>query len=200
MSDPGLLVLETANDPFLVQVEHDFVFVEQDGPRDRPATSDAQIVAHDQIEFVMLDAPQSQVLVIDQERVEVIAAGAQGPAGKDASSIQTETAAMVINGHRAVSLDANGLVVLTDPSNRNLARNVAGISLNAANAGEPVDIQCTGQITFSGWSWTPGLSVFVAPNGALTQTRPMSGARIRIGAATSAIEIVLNVQEPIFLT
>jgi hypothetical protein len=73
-----------------------------------------------------------------------------------------------------------------------------GITLTAAQAGEPVNVQRLGAIEDSGWNWEPG-RVFLGANGALTQTPPTSGFDVLIGSATSPTRIALNLQDPISL-
>jgi hypothetical protein len=73
-----------------------------------------------------------------------------------------------------------------------------GITLTAAQAGEPVNVQRLGAIEDSGWNWVPG-RVYLGANGALTQTPPASGFDLLIGSATSPTRIALNLQDPISL-
>lgn len=73
-----------------------------------------------------------------------------------------------------------------------------GITLTAAQAGDPVNVQRLGAIEDDSWNWVPG-RVYLGAEGALTQTPPTSGFDLLIGAATSATRITLNLQDPISL-
>jgi hypothetical protein len=73
-----------------------------------------------------------------------------------------------------------------------------GITLTAAQAGDPVNVQRLGAIEDDSWNWVPG-RVYLGAEGALTQTPPTSGFDLLIGAATSATRIALNLQDPISL-
>ncbi len=73
-----------------------------------------------------------------------------------------------------------------------------GITLTAAQAGDPVNVQQLGAIEDGGWNWMPG-RVYLGSEGALTQTPPTSGFDVLIGSATSATRITLNLQDPISL-
>lgn len=77
---------------------------------------------------------------------------------------------------------------------------VAGIANNAANNGDSLDVVVDGPISDSGWTWTPGLPIFVNSSGGLTQTAPVSPEnRVQVGHAISATEIDVNIEEPICL-
>ncbi|WP_260465959.1 hypothetical protein [Stutzerimonas stutzeri] len=73
-----------------------------------------------------------------------------------------------------------------------------GITTSAAGAGAPINVQRSGVLDDSSWSWLPG-RIYLAADGALTQTPPSDGYCVLIGAATSATSIILNLQDPIEL-
>lgn len=149
------------------------------------------LTAENPIQVIIDDAIQAP------EVIEVDIPGVPGPPGQDAG-FEDLTAGATINGDRAVSLIGD-LAYLTDPSNSNSARSCIGLSYGAVTIGNILRVVTAGTVQFSGWNWTPGLSVFVGPNGTLTQTRPTTGALVRFGVATKNTRIFINIQAPIFL-
>lgn len=77
-------------------------------------------------------------------------------------------------------------------------RSVLGVTATAGALGAPVNVQRLGVMTDTAWSWTPG-PVWCGAGGQLTQTPPVGGYDLQIGAATDATTIILNIQEPIEL-
>lgn len=73
-----------------------------------------------------------------------------------------------------------------------------GVSLTAADIDQPLNVQRSGVIEDAGWGWTLG-RVWLGAGGALTQTPPVDGFDVLIGAAVSATRITLNIQDPIKL-
>lgn len=56
--------------------------------------------------------------------------------------------------------------------------------------------QAQGFVTNANWSWTPNKLLYLAANGAMTQTRPTSGPITILGIAYSATTICFNPQPP----
>lgn len=73
-----------------------------------------------------------------------------------------------------------------------------GISLTASDTDQPLNVQRSGVIDDSSWSWSLG-RVWLGIAGALTQTPPADGFDVLIGSAVSATRITLNIQDPIRL-
>jgi len=120
--------------------------------------------------------------------------GIPGPAGGEAVQ---RLAGEVISALQAV-YELNGQVHLLDYRDDAHIDLLLGITLTAAGAGAPVNVQRSGVLEDSNWSWTPG-RVWLGPDGSLTQTPPADGYCVLIGSATSATRLTLNLQDPIEL-
>lgn len=75
---------------------------------------------------------------------------------------------------------------------------VAGLTLTAAQEGEPVDVQLAGPVDDMSWHWTPG-PLWLGAAGALTQQPPAAGYCLQVGAAVSPTRIILNIAPAIEL-
>jgi hypothetical protein len=74
-----------------------------------------------------------------------------------------------------------------------------GIALYGTAAGAAVSVQNSGEITCSGWTWTPGATVYLGTLGALTQTSPITGLWQILGTAITSTVILLNIQNSVVL-
>jgi hypothetical protein len=110
-------------------------------------------------------------------------------------------AGATVHGHRAVRTGPSG-VVEADPTSALDRWSVVGVSVGSALTGEQVQVVRTGPMTEAGWSWTPGLPVFVGASGALTQTVPTapgSAWSMVIGFAEAATILYVLPMPPISL-
>ena len=98
-------------------------------------------------------------------------------------------AGAVISGDKPLMFAGAGTVVHADPTAAGYV--YAGVALTAAQPGSAVQALTSGDVTADFWVWTPGLPVFVAPVGVLTQSPPSSGRSHLIGWAVSAHTIHL---------
>lgn len=152
---------------------------------------------------ILAEEAQDSVLVEQVQETEIVELGQQGPPGRPGepgpaggASVQ-RTAGSGLSALRAV-YELDGLVRALGADDAVHIDLLLGITLTAAQAGEPVNVQRLGAIEDSGWNWVPG-RVFLGANGALTQTPPTSGFDVLIGSATSPTRIELNLQDPISL-
>lgn len=124
--------------------------------------------------------------------------GSQGPSGSaDVSRFATVAG---VNGHRVLASVA-GAVAHVDATDVDSADQVLGVSMNAAVGGGAVTVRTYGVIDEAGWSWTPGLPVYVTGAGMLTQAIPSSPDRyiLRVGFAETATRLFVNLGEPLYL-
>ncbi|WP_339521718.1 hypothetical protein [Pseudomonas sp. EA_35y_Pfl2_R111] len=153
----------------------------------------------------VLVTAEAFALVVEPELapVTLVATGEQGPPGRAGEpgpaggSAFQRTAGEVLSALRAV-YELDGQVHYLDYRDEDNIDLLLGLTLTAASSGEQVNIQRSGPIDDSGWSWTPG-PVWLGAAGALTQTPPADGFDVLIGAAVSATRITLNLQQPIEL-
>lgn len=137
---------------------------------------------------VVNDGTALQV-VNDGAALQITDRGVRGLPGEVAS----HTAAASIPGERVVTLNSSGLLVLASPG----LSIPLGMSTNAGNIGQSVSVRTSGKLYSAALSLTPGLLVFLAASGTLTQTPPTSGYSQVIGFATDVNTLILNIQSPI---
>ena len=129
--------------------------------------------------------------------VRLISSGDQGPPGPPGGVVIQRSAGHLISALRVV-YEASGLVYALDYRDAAHIDLLVGITMTAADGGAPIAIQRAGEISDSGWAWTPG-RVYLGVAGQLTQTPPETGYSVLIGSAVSATRIILNLQDPIEL-
>ncbi|WP_314407320.1 hypothetical protein [Pseudomonas kuykendallii] len=94
--------------------------------------------------------------------------------------------------------ELNGVVRYLDALDAEHIDLAAGITLTAAAQGAPINLQLSGPLDDSAWSWTLG-PVWLGAEGALTQTPPAEGFLLYVGAAVSPTRIIINIDQPIEL-
>lgn len=85
-------------------------------------------------------------------------------------------------------------VAYVDPTNYVKTRPYVGITTASALAGAAVQLKTSGVIINPSWAWTPGIEVWVAANGLLTQIEPASGYKLSAGMALTATSINLQLE------
>lgn len=120
--------------------------------------------------------------------------GIPGPAGGQALQ---RTAGGALSALIAV-YELDGSVYPLDAADADHIDLLLGLTITAAAAGSPVNVQRSGAIDDAGWSWVPG-RVYLGAGGALTQTPPADGFDVLVGVATSPIRLVLHLQDAIAL-
>lgn len=155
---------------------------------------------------VVVTAPDTTVVVAEQERSLVITRGIEGPrglrgeAGPAGGARLVTVGATPLSGHSAVAQDAGGLLVYADCT-RPIPQGAAlGLLSSAYQAGDDAVVQTDYDIEHGGWAWTLG-PVFLGSSGALTQS-PTAGAVFLqvIGWAVSAARIRIDIQPPVILS
>jgi len=94
---------------------------------------------------------------------------------------------------QAVGINSSGAVVKASATNGILA---LGLALADTTSGNAVEFLNHGIARSSGWSWTPGLPIWLSvTTGGLTQTRPAASGNVQqpIGFARSATTILVNI-------
>lgn len=108
------------------------------------------------------------------------------------------TAEADITNYTAIAMSSGGLA----PGDNNTTayfNSIVGIALTTTTIGNPVTIQNSGVITYSGWNWSLGQPIFIGSAGVLTQTVPISGFVQTIGVAITAQSFVINISIPILI-
>lgn len=156
--------------------------------------------------IVLEERAASGVLVERAEpRVDLLTEARQGPPGPPgmpgpaSGQALQRTAAEILSALRGVYELPSGQVALADSSQEDHVFSLLGVTLTAADAGQPVNVQRAGVIDDAGWSWTPGQRVYLGQGGALVQQPPEAGFDVLIGMALTATRLLLNLQDPIEL-
>lgn len=105
-----------------------------------------------------------------------------------------------IGGHRVVIASSLTACDYADYSNVSHALRVLGITTAAAVTGAPVYFKGRGEMSFDGWSFTPGGDIWVGADGNLTQAAPAAPAVFsrRIAVAWAPTLILIRFSEPVF--
>lgn len=154
---------------------------------------------------VIRDSGVAAVAIRQQQVVQVLTGAAQGPAGPAGpvgpagATYMTFAAGAALGGHKVVKAGPLGAVYYADSDYPVDAGGVLGVTMNAALTGDPVNVQATGEMDESSWSWTPGLPVFLGPLGTLTQTPPITGFQLVIGVASAPTKLVISIKQAIIL-
>lgn len=152
---------------------------------------------------VLLVGADTGVVVSEQEKQTVVVAPAEqgppGPPGPAGAQDMQRIAGELLSALCAVYEAPNGQVNLASSGEADQVFAVLGITLTSAVAGQPVNVQRAGVVEDAGWAWTEGQRVFLAANGALTQTAPEHGYDVLIGVALSATRLLLSLSDPIAL-
>lgn len=106
--------------------------------------------------------------------------------------ITTVTAATNLNGNYAVRINSSGLADIPSISVLIDGLGIIGITTGAIATGATGPIQTSGLMFEPSWTWTPGLPVYVADLGALTQVAPPGKWILQIGVAEAATRLMIN--------
>lgn len=104
----------------------------------------------------------------------------------------------VLGGHRVVRSTGAGEVGYASSDNPAHGDDTVGITTGSVGAGESVQVQHAGYITFIGWSWTAGQPIFLGVTGLLTQTAPSIGFVQVVGHAADATTMFISIEFPIY--
>lgn len=105
----------------------------------------------------------------------------------------------ILSGHRAVIIDADGLVYYADSTNSAHKYKVVGITQGAASLGAIAFIQTFGELIEPSWTWTVGTPIWISTGGLLTQTTPIAGFALEIAIPITATKIFIQQKMPITL-
>lgn len=139
-----------------------------------------------------VDVPVTVVTVAEQGP-----RGIQGPPGASGAAYLTLTADTALSGHRIVSAVGAGRAGYADSASAATAMTALGITMGAADADAPVNIQFSGEMDEPSWNWDIALPVYLGANGALTQSLPASGVVMVIGVPISPTSLVISFKPPI---
>ncbi len=157
-------------------------------------------------DFVTLELPKRPFTATDGAAGQVLVRSSNPLAARelvwaDMSTGGTPTviAGENISGHTAYVISTGGKAYIADPANPT-HQFVQGITISAATADNPVQIQRDGILTHNGWFFNAGEVVFLGLNGQITQTLPITAIFQKVlGVAITPTAVSLNIQPAIFL-
>lgn len=127
----------------------------------------------------------------------------QGPAGVPGSpggAGAVYAAAEPVSGHSVLGVDGAGAVFAASADVLSHALRIAGVSLNAAAAGDAVSVVGAGVVQHAGWAFTPQQPVYLGLSGALVQALPLGALYARvIGTAVAPTRVLVDMQPPVVL-
>ena len=96
-----------------------------------------------------------------------------------------------INGHRIVTRMI-GSIYHADRETPSHQSQVLGMSLNAGNISDSINIITMGYVNEPSWSWTPDKPLFLNNDGQMTEIPPTSGFLIQVAQSISSTEVWID--------
>ena len=156
-------------------------------------------------EQVLLEAGQDNTLLETEQELVLLTECLQGPPGPP--GIPGPTGGQVLQ--RSAGMDTSALLVVyedlfgsvwpADPDAESDVLALLGVTVSAAVAGQPINVQRMGHIDDAAWQLQPGKRVFLGGQGRLTLEPPQAGYDVLIGMAITSTRLLLNIQDPIEL-
>lgn len=162
--------------------------------KEDPASS--VVLLEDDSEVVISHHPEMQIVLASGQQGPPGPPGIPGPAG---GQVLQRTAGQDTSALVVVYEDLFGAVWPADPDVETDVLALLGVTVSAAQGGQPINVQRLGMIDDASWSFVPGRRVFLAGQGRLTQEPPQAGFDVLIGTAVSPTRLLLNIQDPIAL-
>lgn len=150
------------------------------------------LVIESGVEYAVALEPDAETVVVTAGEQ-----GPPGPPGPTGGSAVQRIAGETISALRAV-YELDGAVYPLDYRDEAHIDLLLGISLNASPGGGAINVQRSGVLADSAWSWLVG-RIYLGASGVLTQVPATEGFSVLIGAATSVTSVTLNLQDPIEL-
>uniref|UniRef100_A4XZD6 Uncharacterized protein n=1 Tax=Ectopseudomonas mendocina (strain ymp) TaxID=399739 RepID=A4XZD6_ECTM1 len=149
------------------------------------------------------EVEREHLVSLDRPEVHATTQGEQGPPGRQGAPGPAGGAAVerlageTLSALRAV-YELDGHVFALDYRDSEHIDLLLGVTLTAADPGQPINVQRLGAVDDDGWNWQPG-RVWLGSAGSLTQTPPADGYDVLLGAAVASGRLLLNLQDPIEL-
>lgn len=144
----------------------------------------------------LLEAVPELVLLTEARQGPPGPPGIPGPAG---GQVLQREAGMDMSALVVVYEDLFGSVWPAEPDRESHVLALLGVTVSAAVAGQPINVQRLGHIDDEAWQLQPGKRVFLGGQGRLTQEPPQAGYDVLIGTAITSTRLLLNIQDPIEL-
>lgn len=144
-----------------------------------------------------------QITPLEEVAVVLITPASQGPAGPvgpigPPGGTYIFTTDVPLSGHIAVYVKEDGTLDYADSTSIDSLGTVVGLTTQAYVSGDDVNVADKGLLSHSGWTFTPGLKVFVGTNGALVQSLPLGAIFAQpVGIMLSSTLMCINIEAPI---
>jgi hypothetical protein len=138
--------------------------------------------------FIVSAQPAQVIIPAASNPAPVVAVGIQGPTGAFTPQTSSVLTSEALGSQRAVT--ASGEYAGIKPA--------IGFTSQAVSAGMEAPVMTTGELNgFSGL--TAGEPIYLAENGLITHTAPISGLYQLLGYAKSSSTIIIQIQQPVRL-
>ena len=158
----------------------------------------AQIIAFDPSHPNGLVIVDENLRPVAFEVREVMSSGLLPPPMPTGGSGVVRTAGETISALRAV-YERDGKIYRLDQQDSANIDLFLGISVSSGLADSEIIVQRDGTIDDVSWTWSVGDNVYVGAAGVLTQTQPVTGWELVVGAAPEATRLTLDFDEPVLL-
>lgn len=187
-----IVVTVAPEDPDVVGLPEDLIIEQR--------TSDVSVVPlADDMVIVPKVADLAIGVRVDDLAVGISNVGPPGPAGSGAgNSIIKQAVVQPLGGNRIVRAVTGGVDYASSDDLAD-AEAIVGFTKTSAILNAAVSVQTSGEMVEGSWNWTVGGMVFCGLNGLPTQVPPTSGFLCRVGKATAADTILINVEEAVIL-
>lgn len=150
--------------------------------------------------------PNTYVVQIATGSPTIISTGMQGPEGPPGAPGATLLGGATISFPVSANISQyqvvaviSGVAEIADSSNMTFCNTVAGVCIAGSVAGAVCQIQYTGQLENTSWTWVPNQPIFLGTLGVLTQTPPSVGFSQQIAIPLSATTILISIANPIVI-
>lgn len=190
-------LLEIPQEHLLLEQVQTLVILEPKGSDDIVEVPVEQLEVLEVLEDnTLLETEQELVLLTECQQGPPGPPGVPGPAG---GQVLQRLAGMDTSALLVVYEDLFGAVWPADPDVEGDVLALLGVTVSAAEGGQPINVQRMGHIDDAAWQLEPGKRVFLGRQGRLTQEPPQAGYDVLIGMAVSPTRLLLNIQDPIEL-
>ncbi|WP_080747151.1 hypothetical protein [Comamonas thiooxydans] len=189
-------LLETTREQLLREQVETVVLLEPQGSDEILEVPTEQVLLQAGQDNTLLEPVHELVLLTEAQQGPPGPAGIPGPAG---GQVLQRKAGMDTSALLVVYEDLFGSVWPADPDAESDVLALLGVTVSAAVAGQPINVQRLGHIDDEAWQLLPGKRVFLGGQGRLTQEPPQAGYDVLIGMAITSTRLLLNIQDPIEL-
>lgn len=189
-------LLEIPQEQLLQEQVQTVVLLEPQGSDDIVEVPTEQVLLEASQDNTLLETEQELVLLTECQQGPPGPPGIPGPAG---GQVLQRLAGMDTSALLVVYEDLFGAVWPADPDAESDVLALLGVTVSAAVAGQPINLQRMGFIDDAAWQLQPGKRVFLGGQGRLTQEPPQAGYDVLIGMAITSTRLLLNIQDPIEL-